>query len=157
MTGWELVGLLIVVAIAAVLILTRSRPKTAQELLQPKASSASRTTGDFRDPGAPQSIGDSEGQRSVRAMIESLHASRSTGMLTIIHSDETCSMSVLFGHFYHAECGLREGADAVRHALSWNVAVCRFDKTAPLPKKETITQSTGSLLESLATDSPPQS
>ena len=146
MNGWELVALAVVIAVAALLLLRRSRPKTAQDLLQPRASPA---------PVARPESGQSP--EPVRGVLESLVAHRSTGTLTVVQGDETCSLYVLFGHFFHAECGPLEGSEAFHRALSWDAAVCRFDKKAALPTKETIRESTQSLLESPQNDSLPQS
>lgn len=146
MNGWELVALAVVIAVAAFLVLRRSRPKMAQDLLQQQAS-----------PGPVAGPESGQSPEPVRGVLESLVANRSTGTLTIVGGNETCSIYVLFGHVFHAECGPLEGSDALRRALSWNAAVCRFDKKAALPTKETIRESTQSLLESPQNDSLPQS
>ena len=98
-----------------------------------------------------------ENPQPVRTVLESLVASRSTGTLTVVHGDETCSIYLLFGHVFHAVCGDLEGTDAFRHALGWDVAICRFDKQRALPTKETVREPTRSLLESPGADSRPQS
>ena len=111
------------------------RARTAEEIL-------GRTT----PSPAPLSSGQAGGD-SVRAVITSLARNRATGILTVTDGAETCSICLLFGHMFHASCGLLKGEEAVVWALRRPGALCRFDATAQLPTEETITQSTESLLE----------
>jgi hypothetical protein len=58
----------------------------------------------------------------------------------------TGSLYFLFGHLFHATTGALTGEPALQEMLSWQDVHYSFDKTAQLPKEETIQRSLDEIL-----------
>jgi hypothetical protein len=131
------VGLVLIVVIFVV-----SRPRTAESVLDRPARQATRKAA----ASGSQLTSGSLLQTPLMTLLVGLQASRATGMLTVTHSDQACSLYILFGHLFHATCGGLEGEKALQEALSWSDGTYSFDKKSSLPTAETVTRTLDEIL-----------
>lgn len=143
MFDWFVLALVVLIALVIVTALGRRRPRTADQLLAQPAGAADAT------PGIP-----ADAPRSVREAVGQLVAKRATGLLTIQKGAQACSVSILFGHIFDAQCDAVQGEAALLPALDWSDACWSFDPKARLTTNESITTPTRSLLEGPAPDPP---
>ena len=118
-----LVGLVLIVAVAVGV----RRPRHAEdELAQPQYAPARIEK--------PSSLN----QPALNVFLSSIQSERETGTLQVTAAGRTGSLYFLFGHLFHAVCGMQTGEVAVRECLAWHDAHYAFDKQPPLPTVETI-------------------
>jgi hypothetical protein len=117
----------VALVLIAVIVFGTRRPRQAEdELAQPTQQPARSNASSSLDQG------------SLKALLRSVQAGRETGTLELTAGDRTGSLYFLFGHLFHAVCGMLTGEPALRECLTWQGFRYAFDKTAPLPTKETI-------------------
>jgi hypothetical protein len=136
MAFWAGAGLVLIVLLALAAVVWR-RPQTADELLATRA--------------VPERIS-SAGPGNPRQVLQTLVAQRWTGVMTIRSGQEVCTISILFGHVFDAECGGIIGEPALRRAVQWSDAAVQLEPNVRLRTRESITTECRSLLESLSTD-----
>lgn len=126
---WIVLAALVGAGLVVLLLVGVRRPRTADEALGQPTSTV--VTSDPLRAGA--------GAKPLRTVMQTLMRNRATGLLTVSSpAGERCSISFLFGHIFHAECGSVEGEDALQMALNWANSTSSFNPKAQLPTKETI-------------------
>ena len=131
MNIWLVLGAVAALVLVVVLVGT-PRPRRAEdELGQPSVRVAGI------DP-ARIDISSLDTRLELKLLLRTIARTRETGTLQLSAADRTGSLYFLFGHLFHAATGALTGEPAVQEMLSWPLATPSFDKTAPLPKEETI-------------------
>ncbi|HVS05217.1 MAG TPA: DUF4388 domain-containing protein [Candidatus Dormibacteraeota bacterium] len=141
--------------VIVLLLIGTRRPRTIQaELDRPKRPVAARPA-----PAPPPDLNQSGSiaQTFLGTLLLTMQARRATGTLTLTRNDEICSLHLLFGHLFHANCGKVEGEQAVQAALSWADGSYSFDPKARLPTAETIKRPTDLVLADAASVAGPTS
>lgn len=131
------VGLVLIVVVFVV-----TRPRNAEAILDRPAKQLSKKSA---ASGSTPSSG-SLAQTSLRTLLLDFQSSRATGTLTVTRGDLDCSLYMLFGHLFHATCGVTESEQAVHEALSWSEGTYSFDRKSTLPTAETVTLSLDAIL-----------
>ncbi len=141
MSTWVWVAVVVGLVLIVVLFVV-TRPRKAESVLDRPAKPVS---------GKPAASGSqlesgSLSQTPLRTLLVGLQAGRATGTLAITRGDQVCSLYMLFGHLFHANCGLIEGEKAVQEALAWPDGTYSFDKKSSLPTAETVTRTLDEIL-----------
>lgn len=131
MNIWLVLGAVAVLLTLVVVFGTRRPRRAEDELAQPSGHVAGI------DP-AKVDLESIDTRVELQLLLPTIQRTRETGMLQLTAGDRAGSLYFLFGHLFHATTGSLTGESALQEMLSWPLASPSFDKTAPLPKQETI-------------------